>query len=71
MLSLLSVYTRALSFSTNISQLCVSIDYYVLSFNEYKLRLQKAVVNTSLFSKEPIVIYYNCCQLPNKVLINK
>ena len=60
MLSLLSLYTRALSFPTK----TVSIDYCVLSFNDYKLTLQKTIVNSSLFLKnKPIQYILNDCQL--------
>ena len=52
MLSLLSLYTSVPSFLTNIKQLCVSIDYCVLSFIECSLTLNsftKIIVNASLF----------------------
>ena len=58
MLSQLSLYASALSFLTKIEQLCVSIDYCVLSFIECKLTLisfTKAIVNSSLFSQENLL----------------
>ena len=57
-LSILPLYTNALPFLTNIKQLCVANDYFVLPFIECKMNLisfMKTVLNASLFFRKNLL----------------